>query len=586
MSKRIPFLASGSFLALGLMALTLFTARAVGNDTATSVWVTDTFFDFRQGAMDGVDVWRVPGTIQLDRDWWSNVRVNDSSAQSKYFPSVSFALTDTGGLSETVFMVVWADERAADHSPDIYFAHSTDGGQSWSSDVLVSDSCDPDDPPYLDCPALYGPDLTGRLQDESLWVVWYQDDLGPDDGNLYYAVSHDMGATWPTTGTVFSGPGKQHAPRIAPHPLSGYLYAVWEDERADDGDIFVARYNPDVDLTWGVPLKVSDATVGSEQSRPALAVDNNSNVFAAWQDARDNDDGEVCFSRWLSGTTWSAGSWSANVRLSDPAMDWAGTPDIVATPDGVLYTAWHQRVPTGPATYDFEIVVARSVDQGANWTSSIVHRLDGASASNAFYSSPSLGIDGGGRVYVAWLHSPDSQAATSNVLFSVSPDAGMHWTTPHALNRPGNSVDVSTLPSLFATFDGEVVVAWQDFREGASTQIYATGYPSDQYLTEGQYQATYDAGGIAAWRAITWTATLSPDAGLQIATRVLTATGASWTDWVTHVVSGEALTHPSASFIQYRAVFTSTGSNTVVLDAVSISYEQYRIYLPLVIRGS
>jgi hypothetical protein len=67
---------------------------------------------------------------------------------------------------------------------------------------------------------------------------------------------------------------------------------------------------------------------------------------------------------------------------------------------------------------------------------------------------------------------------------------------------------------------------------------------------------------------------------------VMTSAGAGWTDWVTHAASGEALTHPSARLIQYRAIFTSNGNDTPVLDEVVISYAQYRIYLPLVMRNS
>jgi len=581
MSKRHWKALSGMILALSMASLAVLATRAAGGG-GDAEWSTDTFPDFLEGTLDGVDIWHTPGVAKLDRSWWSNVRVNDTSAQSKFSPRVSFALSDTGGLPAPAFLAVWADERTCDHYPDILFARSTDGGQSWSSDVVVSDLCDPDDPPYPNCPVLDSPDLTDRAQDRSLWVVWHQDEVGSDEGNIYYAVSHDMGMTWPITGTVVSDTGTQRTPRIASHDASGRLYTIWEDERDDDGDIYISRR---ITSVWSAAVKVNDDSSGNEQSTPALAVDAGGDVYAVWEDRRtDAFWPEVYFSRWISGTAWNAGNWSTNARLSDPTMDSAQDPDIVAAPGDVLYAAWTERVPTGPTTYDFQVVVAWSDDKGASWSRSVVDRLQDASASSAFYASPALGVGPQGRVYATWLHSPDSQAATSSVLFSQSPDGGTHWTTPRVLSWPAGTVDVDAVPALASSPRGLVVVAWQDFRDGSSTQIYATGYPSGHYLTSGEYSRIFDAGGPAAWGNITWTASIAPGTGLQLATRVMTSAGAGWTEWVTHATSGAVLTHPSASFIQYRAVFTSTGSNTRVLDEVVISYEQTRLYLPLALR--
>jgi len=585
MSKRCWKALSVIFLALGMLGLALLTTRAAGG--GYTEWSTDTFPDFCQGTMNGVDVWSDPGTARLDRNWYPNVRVNDVSSQSKLAPSLTFALTGTGGTTETVFLAVCADERSCDHCPDIYFARSTNGGHSWSADILVKDTCDPDDPPYPNCPCLHTPDIAVRAKDESYWVVWQHDPINPDEGDIYYAVNYDGGANWyPATPPtlVYTGTGKQLLPHIAAHGASGYLYTIWEDERADDGDIYISRYNPDVDSAWSTPVKVSDDTTGAEQREPNLAVDADGNVYAVWEDLRENDNGEIYFSRWISGT-WGTGTWSANSRLSDPTMDWANGSDIVTRPGGVLFAAWKERVPTGPATYDFQIVVARSGNRGDTWSRLVEHRLYNASASNAFYASPAIGVSPLGRVYVAWLHSPDSQASTSNVLFSLSPDGGMHWTQPRVLSWPAGTVDVDTVPTLVSDFGGHVVVAWQDFREGSSTQIYATGYPADHYLTSGKYARIFD-GGPAAWGHITWTATITPGTGLVLATRVMTTAGAGWTEWFTHTASGEAIPHPAGRFIQYRAVFTSTGNDTPVLDEVVISYEQYRIFLPVVLKGA
>jgi len=574
MSARHRGALGGMLVGMGLMMLALITVYAAGGGSRE--WSTDTLIDFSQGVMNGVDIWSAPGAAQLDRRWSLNVKVNRTSLQDKIDPRLSFALTNTGTTTATVFLAVWADERLEDHDPDIYFSRSGDNGLSWSPDTMVSGG-------HISSHGKYSPDITVRRADGSFWVVW-QDDRS-DGGDIYYSVSHDQGAAWDTAAAVYNGSGTQRLPRIAAHGASGYLYTIWEDERSDDGDIYISRFTGS---SWSSPLKISDDTSGKEQRNPNLTVDASGNVYAVWADTRndpDGYDGEVYFSRWISNTTWDAGNWSANVRLSDPTMDYAEGPDILAGPGGVLFAAWMERVPTGPATYDFQIVVARSTDRGSTWNRSVVHRLTNASASHAFYASPSLGADRQGRVYVAWLHSPDSQAATSNVLFSLSPDGGIHWTEPQSINWPRHEVDVDTTPALVSDFGGQVVVAWQDFRLGSATQVYAAGYPTTHYLSSGEYRRTFDASGLAAWGNITWTATISPGTGLQIATRVMTAAGAGWTEWFTPTVSGEAIPHPAARFIQYRAVLTSTGTDTPLLDEVRISYQPYQqTFLPLVVR--
>ncbi len=577
MSRKHWKALNGILLGLGMVSLVLLTTHAAGGDQK---WLTDTLLDFCQGTMDGVDVWSEPGTVRLDQNWWPNARVNDVVTEGKIYPRLSFVLTNTGSTTETHFLAVWEDEHRHDHHPDIYFARSTNGGRTWSSDVLVENGFG-----FSPVADQYSPDITVRLADASLWVVWHNDrnssNIDRNAGDVYYAISYNQGGSWPFTATVHTGVAR--LPRIAPHSQSGYLYTVWEDERDDDGDIYIARYNPDVDLAWSSSVKVSDCITNVEQREPNLAVDVDGNVYAVWEDLRENDDGEIYFSRWISGT-WGTGTWSANTRLNNPTMDWANDPDITTGPGGALFAAWYERVPTGPATYDFQIVVAQSDDGGDTWSHSVVRRLYNASAFNAFYANPAVGVDVLGRVYVAWLHSPDSQTSTSNVLFSLSPDRGDHWTEPRILSHPQSTVDCTADTDLVVDFDGEVVVAWQDYRGTSAPQIYATGYPADHYLTSGEYRRDFDASGLAAWGNITWTATITPNTSLVLATRVMTTAGAGWTEWFTHTASGDAIPHPSGRLIQYRAVFTSDGNDTPVLDEVVISYEQYRTFLPIVLR--
>jgi hypothetical protein len=374
---------------------------------------------------------------------------------------------------------------------------------------------------------------------------------------------------------------------------------VWEDERDDGGDVYVSRYNPDTDAAWGTPLKINDDATTVEQGQPKVAVGADGHVYAVWEDRREESDegdpeSDVYFSRWISGTTWSEANWRANVRLSDAAMIWAGAPDIVVGSSGTVYAAWVEKVDTCSGigcSWDYQVVAGRSEDRGETWDRAVVQRLVGASGDLDDYRDPALGVDRQGRLYLAWIHYTGSSHSESDVRFSLSPDGGVHWTEPRVLNTPRQVVDNDAPVALAADWDGQVVAAWEDWRAGGGgSDVFATGYPADNYLSSGVYVRTFEPGGIVSWDSITWTATLAPHTGLQLATRVLTETGAAWTDWVIHPASGAVLPHPAGRQLQYRAVFTSTAppqpNASAVLDAVVIAYTPSAspIYLPLVLR--
>jgi hypothetical protein len=361
------------------------------------------------------------------------------------------------------------------------------------------------------------------------------------------------------------------------------VVVLWEDEAVDDGDVFATRY----DGTWTIPFRISDAASGSEQGRPAAAVDAAGNVYAVWEDERDNDDGEIYFSSWPAGGSWSAAAWSASKRLSDSSMDWASDPDIVAAPDGSVYAAWVERVPTGPATYDFQVVVAHSADQGDAWERSVVYRLYDAAASLSGLSSPQLGVDDAGIVYVSWTDLPDQTAyAEADVMVAVSPDGGAHWTSPQTVNAQ-QTVAGDVPSALSVSLAGEVVAAWEDYREPTGRQIYAAGYPALRYMPRGVYTSpTFDAGGLATWGTISWTATTPVGTQLEVATCAPESPSDVCTTWTTHASSGAALTHMPGRYLRFRATFFSQapGLTTPVLEAVHVDYRQSLIYLPLVTR--
>ena len=522
-------------------------------------WITTSADDFQEGTMDATDSWSNPGNVQLARNWMTPRQVNNEAGQSRDFPRLASRLDETS--HKGFFFIVWEDERDQDHYPDIHFNITKDSGIQWLNDGLISGG-------HVNNIRKKSPDIAVRSTDNNLWVVWQQD-TWTNDGDIYYSTSGNDGLVWSTPATLYAGAGNQLTPRISGDATSSRLYSVWEDEGDDDGDIFISRY----DGAWSSPIKISDDTTAKEQQTPDIAADSSGNIFAVWHDARSNDDGDIYFSRWLNGSTWSAGNWSANIRLNDTSVDWAqASPSIITGADNSLYVVWAERVPTGPATYDFQIVVARSNDSGTTWSNTVVDKLVSDGLDN--YAAPAIGVDTAGRLYIAWLYNTTQHAADGVILTAVSPDRGEHWTDPHTVSGTAVDVKSTALPCLEYAADDRLLVAWDDYRD-TTADIYVTGYPAVGYRTRGEYSATLNAGGSAKWKTINWTETVPANTALTISSRVKTNPSTEWSPWVTHGSSGESLIHPPAQYLQYRATLTTSDlTSTPILEEVEVSYEQ------------
>ena len=93
-------------------------------------------------------------------------------------------------------------------------------------------------------------------------------------------------------------------PDLAVDPVNGRVHIVWQDDRAADGLAAVYQVSSSNNgVTWGTPIKISGSYGPS--IKPAIAVVDSGIAYAIWQDAR-NDDGDIYYSRSTNGgVTWS-----------------------------------------------------------------------------------------------------------------------------------------------------------------------------------------------------------------------------------------------------------------------------------------
>ncbi len=244
-----------------------------------------------------------------------NIRVDSLQSQTICeYPDVAVSPAD-GKIS-----VVWqADDR-------IYYSESSDGGSTFSSDVIV-DNTGPSGSVQK-----YPKIAVGNNGDK--YVVWQDNRSGGADYDIYFAYAGSGSTTFGGITRLDSGTAGSKAQRPA-ITASGNsdVYVVWKDERdATSGDIYFIK-STDKGSTWGTDIKVESTNKGAfVQDRPAIAVDSSGNIHVAWEDKR-NPDYQIYYANSTDGgntfnTNFRVDDGTQNINCHEPAIAVKGTNKV------------------------------------------------------------------------------------------------------------------------------------------------------------------------------------------------------------------------------------------------------------------
>jgi hypothetical protein len=261
--------------------------------------------------------------------WTDPVRVNDDpegDARQEY-PSIAVG-------SNGYIYVAWSDNRDVVHH--IYFARSTDGGQSFELNVRVSDSSD------------YGYTVIPHVavgSNDKVYVVWKA--MGPGDPWEEY-----VHIDWATQGSGFGSdvrvddrPNEDQKLRpVVAVGSQGYVYVAWENWRYDsdiddwvDSEIYFSR-STDGGANWETDLRLNDELTENHDGHYApdiavAAVNPNDIIYVAWYEAEADD-------VYLAKST----TLGASFGQSECVPNSEGTPsiavDVGVDTDSTLYVGW------------------------------------------------------------------------------------------------------------------------------------------------------------------------------------------------------------------------------------------------------
>lgn len=262
-----------------------------------------------------------------------------------------------------------------------------------------------------------------------------------------------------------------------------------------------AEFSTDGGRTWHASSDFILPAPATVMTDPTLAWDDAGNVYMVGLLGRDpptwNTIGMAVYKSTDGGQTWGA----ANVIHSSTGDDkqWAAGDANPSSPfHGRVYACWD----------DGSIMrFARTLDHGATWIG--VGPTPIASTNLAGDSfSPEINVSANGDIYIVWI-------AGSTVKMIVSTDGGdsFHAATAPATGvttlsaslpapqgfpiLPGGNFRVLTLPTA-CVFNQTVVVAWDDFREGASRIYFALSNDRGSTWTTGTSGQPLLGGGLSS----------------------------------------------------------------------------------------
>ena len=270
--------------------------------------------------------------------------------------------------------------------------------------------------------------------------------------------------------TVISQNGPFDKEAIAVDPHSGAVYVTYT--RVGTG-IYSAT-STDEGVSFSIPVPVGSGGQGS-----APIVGPNGELYVAWTRG-----GEIVFAKSLDGgVTFSPVQGIARTTGADisgtersptfPSLAVDLSPD---SPNfGNIYAAFQTSHLSGKP----DVVLIRSTDGGASWSSPILMNDDGGIAPQWF---PTISVDASGNVNAFFYDRRQNPGTTlTDLFFAQSTDGGLSF---------NENVKVSEVPSLWQVNSDGMTTTWGDYITSASIGTDALiGYTdgrdgdSDAYFT-------------------------------------------------------------------------------------------------------
>lgn len=279
------------------------------------------------------------------------------------------------------------------------------------------------------------------------WELWAQRlDLNGD-------------SLWASNGVLVCSPdfGAMN-PQMATDGSSDAII-IWEDWRGASLDLYAQRIDANGDTVWqadGVPISLA----ANNQTSPQIVPDDSGGAVMVWEDIRSGSHYDVYAQRVDANGNRI---WAVNGQAICTFSDQQERPQLIGDGAGGAIIVWQDR--RNGTTYG---IYAQWVDANGNtkWTG------DGEVICNASNDQlvPRIVADGLGGAIITWH---DYRSGSHYDIYTQWVDANgdVLWTNNgEAICTEANN---QNSPQSVADGSGGAVIAWRDYRDGGSNDIYA-----------------------------------------------------------------------------------------------------------------
>lgn len=344
--------------------------------------------------------------------WSANVKVNtDATTRIQANPAIA---TDSSNNA----YAVWDDFRDATNNQNIYYSKRTAAGTWLTPNLKVNDGTGNTNERN---PRIAG---TAAGAETAVWV-----DARSNQLNIYSSRLASGGSTWEVPNKKVTDNTSSSVAKDFPDVAvgaDGTSYAVWQDSRNGNADIYFSSLAPGPTSTWTANEKISDDAGTAGQTKARVGVDSAGNLIVAWIDARTSP-AHVRVRRRPANTTWTAAPASIDISPSPANVQ---SVALSVRPDGFAWVVWGD-TRAGATNQD---IWGSRYDPTNTWSTPV--RLDDDPGTTANQSSPAVAF-GPAEEMVAWRDNRlsangDTQARRLQVIAGMSD----HFTLSYdGLNR-------------------------------------------------------------------------------------------------------------------------------------------------------
>jgi hypothetical protein len=399
--------------------------------------------------------------------WAADLQVNTGMTGTQRSPVIAYG--------DNFLYVAWQDSRNGDL--DIYAQKiSLSGVHDWSVDERVNKTTGGDQ--YRPAVA-YGDDGSGVGY---VYFVW-------DNEADIYAQKYlpNQQSVWTDDKPVTQAEGTQRSPSAVFDPLAYRLYIAWQDYRNGWSDIYAQKMKVlDGTRLWpddgdGLPLVEHD----SHQYDPEIALSaDGQSLYAVWvsnqnADTQGTDIRANRFSVSDDGpeSQWSGGDKPVN---QDSEMNSQYGPSLAVDSAGDLYVAWYDGPSSGARRiYGQKLDGDNSMPQWPSTQSPADQLLSKNPTTDRNQWDPAIALDDDNdNFFVVWEDYRHS-AYYDDVYGQKCDLKGVPgWTTDQRINTDSGAVNIWGMPAVAVTDDDNFYVAWSDFRNGESNDVFVQAYTS------------------------------------------------------------------------------------------------------------